>query len=61
MWTLVIMLHAISPNVPPSKGSISLPTQNLEECQQIRDYVKKAWESDMYRVTANCISKGNFR
>jgi len=55
------MLHAVSPNVPPSKGSISLPTQNLEECQQIRDYVKKAWESDMYRVTANCISKGNFR
>lgn len=55
MWTLVIMLHAISPNVPPSKGSITLPTQNIEECQQVRDYVKKAWESDKYRVTANCV------
>ena len=58
MWTLVIMLHAISPNVPPSKGSIILPTQSIEECQQVRDYVKKAWESDKYRVTANCVPSG---
>jgi hypothetical protein len=58
MWTLVIMLHAISPNVPPSKGSITLPTQSIEECQQVRDYVKKAWESDKYRVTANCVPNG---
>jgi hypothetical protein len=52
------MLHAISPNVPPSKGSIILPTQSIEECQQVRDYVKKAWESDKYRVTANCVPNG---
>jgi hypothetical protein len=49
------MLHTVSPNVPPSRGSINFPTQNLEECQKIRDYVKKAWESDQYRVSANCI------
>ena len=55
MWTLVIMLHAVSPNIPPSKGSISFPTQNIEECQKVRDYVIKAWASDRYRVTANCI------
>ena len=55
MWTLIIMLHAVSANIPPSRGSISFPTQNLEECQKIRDYVKKAWESDRYRVSANCI------
>lgn len=56
MWTLLIMLHAVSPNVPPSKGSISFPTQNYEECQKARDHVIKAWASDRYRVTANCIS-----
>jgi hypothetical protein len=55
MWTLVIMLHAVSLNVPPSKGSISFPTQNIEECQRARDYVIRAWASDRYRVTANCI------
>jgi hypothetical protein len=55
MWTLVIMLHAVSPNVPPSRGSISLPTTSIEECQQARDYVIRAWASDRYRVTANCI------
>jgi hypothetical protein len=49
------MLHAVSINVPPSRGSISFPTQNLEECQKTRDYVKKAWESDRYRVSANCV------
>jgi hypothetical protein len=49
------MLHAVSPNVPPSKGSISFPTQNIEECQKARDHVIKAWASDRYRVTANCI------
>ena len=49
------MLHAVAPNVPPSKGSISLATQNLEECQKSRDTVIKAWASDRYRVTANCI------
>lgn len=58
MWTLVIMLHVVSPNVSPAKGSISLPTQSIEECYQVRDYVKKAWESDKYRVTANCVPKG---
>jgi hypothetical protein len=57
MWTLVIMLHAVSPNVPPSKGSINFNTQSLEECRQVRDQIKKVWESDKYRVTANCISK----
>lgn len=61
MWTLVIMLHAVSSNVPPSKGSINFHTQNLEECQKVRDYVKRVWESDKYRVTANCIIKGNVR
>lgn len=55
MWTLIIMLHAVSINVPPSRGSISFPTQNLEECQKTRDYVKKTWESDRYRVSANCL------
>ncbi len=55
MWTLVVMLHAVSPNVPPSKGSIQLVTQGLDECKQVRDSVIKAWESDKYRVTANCI------
>jgi hypothetical protein len=55
MWTLVIMLHAVSLNVPPSRGSISFPTQNFEECQKARDYVVRAWASDRYRVTANCI------
>ena len=55
MWTLIIMLHAVSPNVPPSRGSISFPTTSLEECQRTRDYVKRAWESDRYRVSANCI------
>jgi hypothetical protein len=55
MWTLIIMLHAVSPNVPPSRGSISFPTQSLEECQKTRDYVRRAWESDRYRVSANCI------
>lgn len=49
------MLHAINPNVPPSRGSISFPTQSLEECHKVRDYVRKSWESDRYRVSANCI------
>jgi hypothetical protein len=49
------MLHAVSPNVPPSKGSISFATQNFEECQKVRDQVIKSWASDRYRVTANCI------
>lgn len=49
------MLHAITPNVPPSKGSISFPTQNFEECQKVRDTVIKTWASNSYRVSANCI------
>ena len=55
MWTLVIMLHAVSQNVPLARGSISFTTQNIEECQKVRDQVIKAWASDRYRVTANCI------
>jgi hypothetical protein len=55
MWTLIVMLHAVSPNIPPSRGSIQLVTQGLEECKQVRDSVIRAWESDRYRVTANCI------
>lgn len=55
MWTLVIMLHAISPNVPPSKGSISLRTTGYENCLEIRDKVKRDWSDDRYRVSANCI------
>jgi hypothetical protein len=55
MWTIVIMLHAVSMNVPPSKGSISLATQNYEECQKVRDTVIHNWRSDQYRVSANCI------
>ena len=50
------MLHAASLNVPPSRGSISFPTQNLEECQKVRDQVIKSWTSDRYRVSAKCIS-----
>jgi len=49
------MLHTVSPNIPPSRGSISFPTQNLEECQLIRDNVRKTWDSNSYRVSANCI------
>lgn len=49
------MLHAVTPNVPASRGSISFPNVSLEECQKTRDYVRRAWESDRYRVSANCI------
>jgi hypothetical protein len=49
------MLHAVSVNVPPAKGSISLATQGYEECQRVRDTVIRNWRSDQYRVTANCI------
>jgi hypothetical protein len=55
MWTLVVMLHAVSPNVPSARGSISFVTQGYEECRQARDTIVRAWESDRYRVTANCI------
>ena len=55
MWTLILLLHAISPNVLPAKGSISLVTQGHEECQKIRDTLLKTWVSDRYRVSANCI------
>lgn len=55
MWTLIVMLHAVSPNVPPSKGSILLYTQGYEECIQSRDTIIRAWTSDRYRVTANCV------
>jgi hypothetical protein len=55
MWTIIIMLHAASPNVPPTKGSISLVTQGHEECMKVRDTVIKNWRSDQYRVSANCI------
>ena len=55
MWTLIVMLHAVSPEIPPSKGSIILPTKGYEECLQTRDSVIKGWGSNMYRVTANCI------
>ena len=55
MWTLVIMLHAVSPNVPASKGSIRLPTIDYENCLVIRDKVKSDWSDSRYRVTANCI------
>ena len=55
MWTLIVMLHAVSPNVPPSKGSIVLPTTGYEECLKTRDTVIKNWASDRYRVSANCI------
>jgi hypothetical protein len=50
------MLHAVSPNVPPTKGSILLYTQGYEECKQIRETIVRTWSSDKYRVTANCIS-----
>ena len=49
------MLHAVSPTWPPSKGSISLSTLNIEECHKVKDTVIKAWSSDRYRVSANCI------
>jgi hypothetical protein len=55
MWTLIVMLHAVSPNVPPSKGSIVLPTTGYEECLKTRDSVIRGWTSDRYRVSANCI------
>jgi hypothetical protein len=55
MWTLVVMLHAVSPNIPASKGSIMLPTKGYEECLQARESVIRGWGSDRYRVTANCI------
>lgn len=55
MWALIVMLHAVSPNVPPSKGSIRLSTEGHESCIQIRDNIIRQWSSDKYRVTANCI------
>jgi hypothetical protein len=55
MWTVIIMLHAVSLDVPPAKGSISLVTQGYGECQKVRDTVIKNWSSDRYRVSANCI------
>jgi hypothetical protein len=55
MWTLIVMLHSVSPNVPPSKGSIQLPTEGHEKCLQIKDSIVRQWSSDRYRVTANCI------
>lgn len=55
MWTLIVMLHAVSPNIPPSKGSIVLPTPGYEECLKTRDAVIRGWASDRYRVSANCI------
>jgi len=55
MWTLVIMLHAVSANLPPSKGSISFTTQGYEECRKVRDTIIRSWQSDQYRVSANCI------
>ena len=56
MWTLIVMLHAVNPNVPPAKGSIMLYTQGHDECKQIRETIVRTWSSDKYRVTANCIS-----
>jgi hypothetical protein len=50
------MLHAVSPNVPPAKGSIMFYTQGHDECKQIRETIVRTWNSDKYRVTANCIS-----
>ncbi len=55
MWTLIVMLHAVSPNVPASKGSIRFPTVSYEECLAIRDKVKSDWSDNRYRVTASCI------
>jgi hypothetical protein len=55
MWTIVIMLHAVSPNLPQSKGSIVFPTTGYEECLKTRDAVIRGWASDRYRVSANCI------
>jgi hypothetical protein len=55
MWTLIIMLHAVSPNVPPAKGSILLSTTGHEECLKARDAVIRGWQSDRYRVSANCL------
>jgi hypothetical protein len=55
MWTIIIMLHAVSPNVPPTKGSISLATQGHKECLAVRDTVIKNWSSDRYRISANCV------
>jgi len=49
------MLHAVSPNVPPAKGSIVLPTAGYEECLKTREVVIRGWWSDRYRVSANCI------
>jgi hypothetical protein len=55
MWTLIVMLHTVSPNVPPAKGSIVLPTAGYEECLKTREVVIRGWGSDRYRVSANCI------
>jgi hypothetical protein len=55
MWTLVVMLHAVSLNVPPANGSIIFKTQSQVDCLQIRDSIVRGWASDRYRVTANCI------
>lgn len=55
MWTLIVMLHAVSPNVPDSKGSIQLPTIGYENCLVIRDKVRKDWSDDRYRVSASCV------
>jgi hypothetical protein len=55
MWTLIVMLHAVSPNIPPSKGSITLHTQGYDQCRQMKESVMRGWSSDSYRVTANCI------
>jgi len=49
------MLHAVSSNVPPPKGSISFVTNNIQECHTMRDTIVRNWESTQYRVTANCI------
>ena len=55
MWTLIVMLHSIAPNLPSPRGSISFPTPSHEECQKIRDAIRTSWASDKYRVSANCI------
>jgi hypothetical protein len=55
MWTLIITLHAVNLNVPPSKGSIHFRTASYEECVKTRDSIKQQWSSNQYRVSASCV------
>lgn len=60
MWLLVVIALSNTPDLNSSKGSLQVNFNKIEDCNEAKEQFRQL-KNKSFRVSANCIFRGNIR